>query len=183
MDAKRSKNIDGLVVTTSVISDIFNMSQRRVRQLVEEGIIDRVKNGSFELMPTVKKYILYLKASGDSKGGEIDLIKEKAMHERAKREIAEMELAQMKGIMHNAADVEKVMNDMLAAFRAKLLGMPSKVAPLLIAQNEIAIIQDILQKEVYEALEELSNYDPQIFYSEKYIELDEEPVEGDTTDE
>lgn len=58
--------------------------------------------------------------------------------------------------MHHASEVERVMTRMLSDFRAKLLALPSKVAPVLIARNEIAVIQDIFQKEICEALQEFS---------------------------
>lgn len=58
--------------------------------------------------------------------------------------------------IHHASEVERVMTRMLSDFRAKLLALPSKVAPVLIARKEIAVIQDIFQKEIYEALQEFS---------------------------
>jgi phage terminase Nu1 subunit (DNA packaging protein) len=187
MSSKKITSIDGLIVTTPVISSLFGLTDRRVRQLVEEGVIDRVKNGSYELAQTVKRYVVYLRASADGKELERDseavYMMEKTKHEAAKRQIAEIELAQMRGQMHDAKDVEREMTKMLTAFRAKLITMPSKIAPILIAQNEIAIIQDIIQKEVYEALSELSEYDPQLFRGDKFVDIDEEEVEGDLSDE
>jgi len=186
MGTKRIASIDGLVVTTPVISSLFGLTDRRVRQLVEEGIIGRVKNGSYDLAQTVKQYIMFLRASSDGKELERDsesmYLLEKTKHEAAKREIAEIELAQIRGRMHDAVDIERVMTDMLMAFRAKMLTMPSKIAPLLIAHNEIAVIQDIIQKEVHEALAELAEYDPEVFYGDKYIDtdlLEDEETEGD----
>jgi len=171
---KTLKNASGFRVSTSVISDIFNVSTRRVRQLVEEGVIDRASNGTFELVPTVKKYILNLKLKDDSRAEgktiEQQLEIEKIRNERAKADMAEMKLARMQGTMHDAIDVERVMTDMLSAMRAKLLGMPSKIAPVIVSQDEITIIQEIIRKNIYEALQELSEYDPEMFYSEDYID-------------
>lgn len=186
MSIKRITSIDGLIVTTPVIASIFGLTDRRVRQLVEEGLIDRVKNGSYDLAQTVKRYIMFLRASSDGKELEKDseamYLIEKTKHEAAKREIAEIELAQIKGRMHDAVDIERVMTAMLMAFRAKMLSMPSKIAPILIAHNEIAVIQDIIQKEVHEALSELSEYDPLVFYGDKYVDIEDlnnEDAEGD----
>ncbi|SHN77348.1 hypothetical protein [Desulfitobacterium chlororespirans] len=187
MSTKRVTSVDGIIVTTPVISSLFGLTDRRVRQLVEEGIIDRVKNGSYELAPTVKKYIMYLRACADGKELEKDAeaiyMVEKTKHEAAKREMAEMELAQMRGKMHDAEDVEREMNNMLSAFRAKMITMPSKIAPVLVARTEVPAIQEIIQKEVYEALSDLSEYDPKLFRGEKYIEFDEEEAEGDLSSE
>lgn len=162
------------MVNTKVLANIFGLTERRVRQLVEEGIINRISHGRYDLQDCLKKYIAFLRtaATAEMDGGEVKekLDYEKFLHERAKREKAEIELAHIKGQMHHAADVEQVMNDMLGAFRAKLLALPAKVAPLLIAQNNLSAIQDILQSEIYEALNELSDYDPVLFYGPEYTE-------------
>lgn len=184
METKKVKNLDGIIVGTSTLANILDVTDRRVRQLVDEGIITKVKNGSYELIPTLKKYLLYIKTKSDNKmdnsHSEEDLLAEKTMHERAKRKIAELDLAQMQGKLHDSADIEREMTKMLAAFRAKVLAIPSKLAPQLIAQSEISVIENILETEVYNALSELSEYDPKLFQNEKYVgelELNEEQTE------
>lgn len=190
MSQKRLNNLDGLVVTSGVIAKMFGLSTRRIRQLAEEGIIDKLKNGSYELIPTVQKYILHLKTAAEVTKSDViekeDYWLEKTLHERTKREIAELELAKMRGTMHKAEDVEAVMTDMLGRMRAKLLAMPSKMAPMLIARNEISVIQDMLEEEIFNILKELSDYEPGLFHGDEYIELDEgedEDSEEDDTDE
>jgi phage terminase Nu1 subunit (DNA packaging protein) len=181
---KKVNNLDGIIVGTSTLAKILDVTDRRVRQLVDEGIINKVKNGSYELIPTLKKYLLYIKTKSDNQidnsHSEKDYQIEKTMHERAKRKIAELDLAQMQGKLHDATDIEREMTKMLAAFRAKILSIPSKIAPQLIAQSEISIIESILETEVYNALSELSEYDPELFQNDKYVgelELDEDQTE------
>lgn len=123
------KNLDGIVVNTKVLANLFGVTERRIRQNAEA---DNTK----------------LKESLDY---------EKFLHEKAKREKAEIELAHIKGTLHHASEVERVMTRMLSDFRAKLLALLSKVAPVLIARKEIVVIQDIFQKEIYEALQEFSD--------------------------
>lgn len=172
------------MVNTKTIANVFGLTERRVRQLVDESIIDKVGTGRFNLLSTVKKYIAYLRATthAEREGNKAreNLDYEKFLHERAKRELAELELARVKGQMHDASEVERIMTKMLADFRAKLLAMPTKVAPALVARNEISVIQDILQRDVYEILEELSDYDPSLFSGDKVD--NEEEAEG-TEDE
>lgn len=181
--SKKLKSIDGLVVNTKVLANIFGLTERRVRQLVEEGVIDRIGHGRYDLQDSLKKYIAFLRAAAsaevDSSKVKENLDYEKFLHERAKREKAELELAHIKGELHHSADVEKVMNDMLGAFRSKLLALPAKLAPLLIAQNTVATIQDMLQNEIYEALNELSDYDPILFYGPEYLQ----DIESDDDEE
>ena len=49
---------------------------------------------------------------------------------------------------------------MLYAFRDKLLDIPQKVVPMLIGEDDSTVIVSILEKELYEALDQLSEYDP-----------------------
>lgn len=145
---------------------MFGVSDRRVRQFVEEGIIDRVGHGRFDLTDTVFRYVSHLRLSNDQLD-ENDITEsldyEKYLHEKAKREKAEIELAHLKGNMHSASEVEIVMNDMLASFRAKMLALPTKVAPSLLVLEEVADIEKLIESQIHEALIELADYDPSRF--------------------
>lgn len=182
-DLQNIENVESLAVSSTVLGKILNLSERRIRQLAELGVIKKVKRGQYILTENIRNYILYLKTNNEAveidTNNELDYDKEKALHERVKREQDELKLAAMKGSMHKSEDVERVMTDMLSNFRSKLLALPSKVAPILLARNDIGEIQNILQKEVLEALHELSSYDPASFYGEEYIEFEEEEELGE----
>lgn len=178
-NSKKIESVDSVVVSSVVLADLFGLTTRRIRQLETEGVIEKVSRGRYKLTTNIKSYITYLKASQDLKDdssneNKMDFDYEHALLERRKREKLDLELAAMRGTMHKSEDVEKVMNDMLANFRSKILALPSKAAPRLIAREDIGEIQDILQLEMLEALNELSNYDPSAFYNEDYIEADED---------
>lgn len=175
MSTKKITDPDGLIVNTKVLASILDVSDRRIRQLVEEGVIDKVKTGTYELVPTIRKYILYLKVkndnSADEGSSENNYMLEKTLHEKAKRQIAELDLAQMQGTLHDAKDVEREMTKMLTAFRARMLAIPSKLAPRMAIENDISYIEDMIQKEVYNGLKELSEYDPETFKNDKYVSV------------
>lgn len=186
--AKKIESVDSVVVSSTVLANLFGLTTRRIRMLENEGIIEKASRGRYKLTENIKKYITYLKASQELKEesqseSKIDFDLEHALLERRKREKLDLEIAAMKGTMHKSEDVEKVMNDMLANFRSKILALPSKTAPRLIAREDIGEIQDILQLEMLEALNELSNYDPTKFYSEEYVDFDDEDNEEDNVQE
>ena len=95
------------------------------------------------------------------------------MLEKIKREKAELELAAMKGEMHFGKDVERVMNDTLSNIKAKMQTIPSRLAPELIAIDNIGSIEGILEEGVADALREASEYNPKDFYDGKYDEDEE----------
>lgn len=176
------EDISSVTVSASVLGDLLGVTDRRVRQLAEEGIFIRVSKGRYSLPESIKNYITTLKMQNDilTSGQEegIDLELEKAIHERIKRHQSEIKLALMKGEVHRSDDVEQVMTDMLTSFRTRLLNIPSKVAPMLVARNEAGHIRDMLTNEMVEVLEELKDYDPTKFYGEDYIDYDEDEIEN-----
>jgi hypothetical protein len=80
----------------------------------------------------------------------------------AEAEIAELELATVHGTLVVAEDVVKAWEEVLSALKGKLLSIPTKAAPIVSAETEAGICQDILEDLMNEALEELSNYDPSV---------------------
>lgn len=175
------ETIDRLTVSASVLADLLGVTERRVRQLAEEGIFMRESKGRYNLPESIKTYINMLKMesdivnSGQTNGLDLDV--EKAIHERVKRNQAEIKLALMKGDVHKSEDVKRVMIDMLTSFRTRLLNIPAKVAPIVAVKKDAGVIRELLTLEVVEVLEELKGYNPAEFYGREYIEYDEDEIE------
>ncbi|MDP5277157.1 hypothetical protein [Chengkuizengella axinellae] len=159
---KRQKNIE---VSTKEICEILGLSARRIQQLANEGILIRVSHGKYDLPASIQSYISYIKEQ-EMEEAELDKTEEEAKWTKARREKTELELQIMRGELHRSSDIQRVMNDMLGAFRARTLSIPSKAAPRIIGQTDLAVIQDVLKKEVHETLSELSEYDAEVFYSQ-----------------
>ncbi|MFP4976374.1 hypothetical protein ACE6ED_13305 [Paenibacillus sp. CN-4] len=170
--AKSGEQQSEMTLTAVQLSELLGLTPRRVQQLAEEGIIVRSGRGKYNAVGSVQNYMRFQRENG-STTSEVDYFDERALHERAKRKKAELELAVMQGDLHRSGDVELVMNDMIAAFRSRILAMPSKLAPQLVGKDELPVILEMLTREVHEALTELSEYDPQKFYaaSSEFVEL------------
>lgn len=175
-DSIKTTDISAITVNSAALEKIIGVSDRRIRQLAEENIIIRAAKGRYKLMDSITNYILTLKVqmeanNAESVDGEIDLEEEKAIHERVKRHISELKLQTMRGELHKSEDVERVMMDMLASVRAKLLSMPTKLAPILVSRSEIDFVRNTINREVMEALNELKDYNPKEFYSDEYVAI------------
>ncbi|MFR1828149.1 MAG: hypothetical protein ACLSXT_03350 [Clostridium butyricum] len=184
-DVKKIDSVEKVTVSSTVLSNLFGLTTRRIRQLENEGVIQKIARGKYSLQDNIKSYITYIKASADLKenkteAGKIDYDEEHALLERRKREKIELELAAMRGTMHYSEDVERVMNDMLSNFKAKILALPSRAAPRLITLSTIADIQEILQNEVLDALNEMSKYNPNDFYSNEYVDVLDDEVQNES---
>lgn len=143
---------------TGELAKLLNITQRRVNQLAEEKIITRQPEGDFVLPEAIAEFYSFKFQSDEA----IDFMAEKALHEKAKRELAELELQKRRNEVHDAADVELVMTDMLTNLRSQLLGLPAKMAPQL-ANRDKDYIDQTLTDEIYARMTELSDYTPEMF--------------------
>lgn len=169
LETAKTKVDDRTIVNTKTLSKMFNMTERHVRNIVAEGVIGRVSHGRYDLIDTVSRYITFLKMASDgldAESVEESLDYEKWLHEKAKREKAEIELAHIKREVHKSDEVEKVLNHMVMAFRSKMLSLPSKLALQLTTMNDANQIEALLERDVHQALKELSEYDPSMFFTE-----------------
>lgn len=107
-------------------------------------------------------------------GSDYDAARTRKMN--ADAEIAEMELAQLRLKLCNTEDVIKAWADVLNACRAKMLSLPTKLAPIIAAEDDASIIKQMLEDQIYEALNELSNYNPEIHPTQMAATVEEEPV-------
>jgi len=78
----------------------------------------------------------------------------------ADADLAELELLQAKKELLSANDVFNSWVEVLAAMRAKMLSLPTVTAPLVANETDIGAIQHIIEKQIHEALDELSTYEP-----------------------
>ncbi len=139
--------------TSKIIASWLDLSERRVRQLRDEGVLTETKPGLYELRSTVVRYIIFLRK------GSSNLNDERAMLTKAKREAAEMENALRKGTLHETADIEKGLQTMCLNIRSRFLSLPAKLAPAIAAKKySQAEIFDFLKQAVDETLEELNKY-------------------------
>jgi DNA-binding transcriptional MerR regulator len=149
------------------LSGILGISERQIRSLRNEhGILNPASSGGrgrkcmYRLEQCVPEYIRF-KVAGVTEGGK-GLVREReqAEHERIKKKISEIKLRRLKRELHEAKDVENFLTDMLVAFRARLITIPQKLAPLVIAETDANHVRDMIESEIFEAIEELSEYDP-----------------------
>lgn len=131
-----------MTVTQSQLAKALGVSQPRINQLIDEGVVVRdelATNGQVMLFESLQNYFLSKNASGDG----VSFWKERSLHEKAKRELAELKVVKARGDVYEAETVEQVMVEQLTNFRAKLSGIPSKYAAQLEGKS---------RGEIYEAL-------------------------------
>lgn len=144
--------------TSKVVADFLDLSERRVRQLRDKGIISEMRPGLFDLRTVTRQYINYLRKDGNPEE-VVDYNTERAKLVRAKRENEELELSLRKREVHRSEDIEKVMSDMLIRFKTRLMAIPAKLSPILSKKKDQTEIFKIMKAAIDEALDELADYD------------------------
>lgn len=173
---------DSLIVGTAAMADVLCISSRRVQQLDADGIIAKVSRGKYSLVETTQKYIRYLQ--DQAYGSKLDSESEEAHTgtkadeeiglKRARRLQLEAKNKVIFGELHEASVIKEVLNSMIMTFKGKLLNMPSKLAPLLVSTRDANEVKDILDEELRQALQELSEYDPSMFSEGDFVNGDTE---------
>ena len=140
--------------TSKVVAQWLCLTERRVRQLRDEGVIVEARPGLYELQPTVARYITYFGGAGKE-----TLTNERMKLTGAKREAAELENELRKGEVHRTEDIERGIKSMFLNIRSRFLALPAKLSPTLATMggNQTGIF-DELKQAIDEILEEMSDY-------------------------
>lgn len=137
--------------TSKVVADWLGLTERRVRQLRDEGIIEEYSPGLYDLRATTRRYIAFLRSGS--------LADERARLTKAKREAAEMENDLRRGELHRTDEIEAGIKTMLLNIRGRFLSLPAKLSPALATMGgDQASIFDVLKKAIDETLEELRDF-------------------------
>lgn len=163
------------IIKSIELAKILGITDRHVRNLANEGVIKKTEKGKYLFVESIQGYIEYLEMKNEV---DIDLKDEKIKEETKKIkkdiELKSLKIAELKNQLHSAPIIEEVMTNMLVALKGKLLSISNKLAPAVIACDNLGEIQDIIHSEILDTLEELSDYDPDMFKNKNYIEEDED---------
>lgn len=167
-------------VNQKTLASALGITARQVRNLRDEGMFSFIPGTKkYDLTKCVKEYIEFKVKAETGRGASIDIEKEKAQHERAKKEITQLKLRKLRKEVHEASDVREMLTGMLVNFRSHLLSVPSRIAPLILNESDINVIIRRLEKEMLDTLDELSEYDPDKINKESGIDFDDDESDED----
>lgn len=146
--------------STRVMAYLLDITTRRLQQLADEGIVKPVKRGVWDLVETTHGYIRYLRDGLKGPEDTHDARRERARLLKAQADKVEIETAILRGSVVPSEVIKNTWGDMLAAFRARMLVLPSRAATQVLACTRFEEVEDMLRNIVHEALTELAEYDP-----------------------
>lgn len=132
----------------------LGISSNRVHQLANDGLFRRLdgKKG-FDSIQCVKAYIENLKGKTKS------AVEEKARLDKLRADKVEMENEMTRGERIETEAATEAWSKVIQSFRARVLVIPTKAAPLLVGTKSAGEAQDILNRVINEALRELASPD------------------------
>lgn len=149
--------------STEEISVVFGITPQWVRKLSKEGVIPQSSRGKFDLFPTIKRYVAYLKESQKEQSSPSDQRKMKARKLKAETEerearakFAEIQLDEKLGKLINREDVIKEWSGRCVEVKAALLGLSQEIGFLFPDSEYRHMIEERVEQFVYETLERYS---------------------------
>jgi len=148
---------------TKTTEENLSQSKYAEHRKVTKGYIGRlVKEGRLHLIKG-KLNVEMSDAELDNKSNDDKAPiywREKALHEKAKRELAELDLKLKHDQLVEVDQVGDHLDKIFSAVRQRLLATPSKIAPLVHAEESVGGARIVLESAVFEVLSELSEYVP-----------------------
>jgi hypothetical protein len=157
-----------IFVKTADICAMTGKSNQWIGQLVSQGTLNKksTPHGSlFDLLATMRAYTAMLEErlnSAEEKKADSAAEKEKQEAEisikKAKAIITVLEAKELQGKMHRSEDVAAMTEDLIYNIRSMLLALPGRLAVDVASTQDPAEAAEIIRREVYKIMEELSNY-------------------------
>ncbi len=156
------------LVTQAAFARRLGTSRQYVHQLVSIGLITLDKDGLIDSAKAVRAIEVaqdparprtrpQQQADAEDLAGA-SYHEARALKERYAALLRKLEYERLSGELIPAEEIVGAWQQLVAAFRAKCLALPSKLAPRLVGINESRTIQNILNVAVREALQELSQF-------------------------
>lgn len=150
-----------------VIAKLFGISERHVQRLAAGGVLpyESKRPYTFDLLTTIQAYIRYLKEriaekqkSEEIEQAEYDKLRAEADLKQHKAAFLKMEEKHLEEQMIESEIVADAYEDLILLIREKVMQIPGNVADNLAKASSKTETADIMRKECFRILRELSEY-------------------------
>lgn len=154
-------------VKTADICAMTGKSNQWIGQLVSQGVLHKrsTPHGSlFDLANTMRAYCEMLEARVVPELSEQERQRNEARIDAdvtlkvAKAQIAKLEADELSGKMHRSEDVAAMTEDLIYTVRGSLMALPGRLAVDVCDVKTPAEASEVIRKEVYAVMSELSQY-------------------------
>jgi phage terminase Nu1 subunit (DNA packaging protein) len=148
------------MATVAEAAEHLFLSERRFYELLDQSVVTRMPASQYDLDIVREQYVEHLRgvAAGRTSGEDgLDLTAERARLAKEQADAQEMKNARERADLLPRDDVHLSVTESFTRVRAKLLSLPSKLAPMVFSLATLAEVRDVITKAINEALAELSS--------------------------
>lgn len=165
-----------MIVNKRQLADIFGVAEETLTQWQKQGMpILLQRKGQQGNQYETKAVIEWINARRASDEPPTDYDTERTRKVKLEADILALEKAKIEGKLIPADKAETAWVKLTSAFRAKLLSIPNKYAPILAAQTGFIEIEQTLNDAIYRALNELSDSDLAERITDQFDEAGSDP--------
>ena len=140
-------------VNAAVLGRVLGISRASIANLATDGILPRADRGLFNLPACVQAYLRHKLVKAKASDVTVhSLVAERSRLTKIKADVAEVEARKLAGELVPAADIEAAWLAVAGTVRTRLLLIPAKTAPRIVALKTPAEAQALLRKEINAAL-------------------------------
>jgi phage terminase Nu1 subunit (DNA packaging protein) len=136
------------------LAEILSLSTRRIRDLEEEGVFLRSESRKYDLKNSIQGYLSF---KIESSQGDPGLTEERIRLTKINADRKELLLKRERGDQIRTDVAMRLWGNVCQLIRHRLLGLPSKLAPIVFSLKSIPEVNERIEKSVYEVLNEISN--------------------------
>jgi len=126
--------------------------------MAAEGIFRPTSHGVYPAS-SITKYCASLRESakmGEPTGEVVGLTEQRARLAHSKADLAQMQVSKLRGELVPIEQVFRTWTAVVVMVRARILAIPTKLAPRLLGKKHAGEVETIIRAEVYECLEDLA---------------------------
>lgn len=133
-------------VSDVVLANLAGVSARRIRQLAEDGRLERVGQNKFQLGPSIRALL------EDAAGSGSALQRERTRKVAADATRAELEVARAMGEVAPIAEIEQAWKLRFTIIRQIMMTIPGRVALGIVGEKSERRIAEVLRGEIADGL-------------------------------
>ena len=140
-------------VKVATIATVLGISNARVQQLAADGVLPRAGVGLYDIPACVQAFVRHKLVKAKASDVTVhSLMAERSRLTKIKADAAEVEARKLAGELVPAADIETAWLAVAGAVRSRLLAIPTRTAPRIVALKTPVEAQALLRKEINAAL-------------------------------
>jgi phage terminase Nu1 subunit (DNA packaging protein) len=150
----------GKIVSKAELSLILGNNEKTIFRWLKEGLpIEEQGSRGKESKFDTEKVINWLLTRSNNTDEELK--KSRIRMANAQAEKTEIEIDEMRGNLIALDKMKQLWAGVLAKFRARILSIPSRLTPQIAIQRDPKMTEKLIKDALYEALNELAEYDPE----------------------